>query len=143
MHIPKLTFFSLFSLLLSTLCIFVGASDSNVDDVESLRSLIFAPDSGEVVAALESFQSSVCSPADERFQRQCFSELPADRYEVLEGSPVRMRCRVSWQSGKAQWRAHNALLGMWHTRLLHQLLPDTLKSYNLHASAFKIRLTFS
>ncbi|EUB59041.1 hypothetical protein EGR_06033 [Echinococcus granulosus] len=77
---------------------------------ESLRSLIFAPDSGEVVTAFESFQSSVCSPVDERLQRQCFSELPADQYEVLEGSPVRMRCRVSWQSGKAQWRAHNTLL---------------------------------
>ncbi|VUZ38705.1 unnamed protein product, partial [Hymenolepis diminuta] len=63
------------------------------------------------VTALESLQSTVCSPVDERLQRQCFSELPADRYEVLEGSPVRMRCRVSRQRGKAQWRAHNTLLG--------------------------------
>uniref|UniRef100_A0A5K3ERS8 Nephrin n=1 Tax=Mesocestoides corti TaxID=53468 RepID=A0A5K3ERS8_MESCO len=79
--------------------------------LQSLRSLIFAPNSGDSVAAIEVFQSSVCSPVDEQLQRQCFSELPADRYEILEGSPVRMRCRVSRQQGKAQWRAHNTLLG--------------------------------
>ncbi|KAM3182364.1 hypothetical protein ACTXT7_012530 [Hymenolepis weldensis] len=98
-----------------TSILFADAIDNDAgnksDDVESLRSLIFAPESGDTVAALESFQSTVCSPVDERLQRQCFSELPADRYEVLEGSPVRMRCRVSRQRGKAQWRAHNTLLG--------------------------------
>lgn len=82
------------------------------DDLESLRSLILSPGSTEpVVAAAEAFQSDVCTPVDERLQRQCFAELPADNYEILEGSPVRMRCRVSRQRGKTQWRAHNALLG--------------------------------
>ncbi|VDM16163.1 unnamed protein product [Hydatigera taeniaeformis] len=142
MCILKLPHSSFLPILLSTLCIYAGASDSNIDDVESLRSLLFAPNSGEVIAAFESFQSSVCSPADERFQRQCFSELPADRYEVLEGSPVRMRCRVSWQSGKAQWRAHNTLLGTCHIRLLYQTRSGSVGSCDPHRSAFKIRFNF-
>lgn len=100
--------FILISILFS---IVVADDDTKPDDVENLRSLIFAPESGDTVAALESFQSTVCSPVDERLQRQCFSELPADRYEVLEGSSVRMRCRVFRQRGKTQWRAHNTLLG--------------------------------
>ncbi|VDO09497.1 unnamed protein product [Rodentolepis nana] len=94
---------------------FANATDdsgNHLDDVESLRSLIFAPETGDTVTALESFQSTICSPIDERLQRQCFSELPRDEYEALEGATVRMRCRVSRQRGKTQWRAHNTLLGI-------------------------------
>ena len=112
MHILELNIFSALSLCLFAPSVLADYSDSISDNVEGLRSLIFAPDAGKMVVALESTQSSVCSPTDERLQNQCFSELPADRYEVLEGSPVRMRCRVSRQKGKAQWRAHNTLLGM-------------------------------
>lgn len=106
----------------------VGTNDvHDDDDLESLRSLILAPGITDAVAtataSAEAFQSDVCTPEDERIQRQCFSELPADNYEVLEGSPVRMRCRVAWQRGKTQWRAHNALLGrlcrVYHVKLPH------------------------
>ncbi|VDK76815.1 unnamed protein product [Dibothriocephalus latus] len=88
---------------------FNGVDMASLPDVESLRSLALPSALAEDVTA-ESFQSSVCSPTDERLQRQCFSELPADRYEVLEGANVRMRCRVNRQKGKTQWRAHSILL---------------------------------
>lgn len=102
-------FIFLHLLAISTTC---AADDaSSLNDVESLRSLIFAPEVGEVVAAADFSQSNICSPEDDRYNRQCFSELPPRHYEVLEGHPVRMRCRVTRQRGKVQWRAHNTLLG--------------------------------
>ncbi|CAH8461184.1 unnamed protein product [Schistosoma mattheei] len=56
-------------------------------------------------------QSGPCTPEEEAKKSQCLRELPAERYEVLEGETVLMRCRVANQRGKAQWRARNFLLG--------------------------------
>ncbi|CAH8446050.1 unnamed protein product [Schistosoma turkestanicum] len=56
-------------------------------------------------------QSGPCTPEEEAKKLQCLRELPAERYEVLEGETVLMRCRVANQRGKAQWRARNFLLG--------------------------------
>nr|CAH8826849.1 unnamed protein product [Trichobilharzia regenti] len=56
-------------------------------------------------------QSGPCTPEEEADKLQCLRELPAERYEVLEGETVLMRCRVAHQRGKAQWRARNFLLG--------------------------------
>ncbi|CAH8460463.1 unnamed protein product [Schistosoma rodhaini] len=55
-------------------------------------------------------QSGPCTPEEEAKKSQCLRELPAERYEVLEGETVLMRCRVANQRGKAQWRARNFLL---------------------------------
>ncbi|KAF8569185.1 hypothetical protein P879_04333 [Paragonimus westermani] len=56
-------------------------------------------------------QSEVCTPEENLKQIQCLRELPAERYEVLEGEDVQLRCRVAHQRGKTQWRAGNFLLG--------------------------------
>ncbi|CAH8488181.1 unnamed protein product [Heterobilharzia americana] len=56
-------------------------------------------------------QSGPCTPDEEVNKLQCLRELPAERYEVLEGETVLMRCRVAYQRGKTQWRAKNFLLG--------------------------------
>lgn len=58
-------------------------------------------------------QSGPCTPEEDEKAIQCLRELPAERYEVLEGEDVHMRCRVAHQKGKAQWRARSFLLGKW------------------------------
>ncbi|KAG5447135.1 hypothetical protein CSKR_110897 [Clonorchis sinensis] len=79
--------------------------------LEALFLLLAAGNSSVITSLVVAEQSETCTPEENSNQIQCLRELPADRYEVLEGEDVQLRCRVSHQRGKAQWRAGNFLLG--------------------------------